>query len=116
MGEVICTCGGGGGACNGGVAGGGGGGWTHYISSWKDEGKVVAWIVGKPQEGEDQEEAELRTLKELLRKGALNCDPSKISWEAQCVIRSLLLARDAIREEVEGMLVSMGWQPREVRG
>ena len=74
---------------------------------------MVAWIVGDPGEGEDREEAELRTLKELLEVQGRTSNPALVSWEAQCLIRYLLLARDAMRIEVEEMVVAMGWRPRE---
>ena len=73
----------------------------------------MAWIVGDPGEGEGREEVELHTLKELLEVQARTSNPALVSWEAQCLIRYLLLARDEIRTEVEEMVVAMGWRPRE---
>ena len=97
----------------GGGAGGEGGGWIHFVGRWCDLGKVVAWIVGAPLRGENQEDAEWRTLQAILARQALTADPAKIPWEAQCIMRSLTLSRDEIRQQLEAMVADMGWRPLE---
>ena len=78
-----------------------------------DLGKVVAWIVGAPRHGEDQEDAEWRTLQSILECQALTTDPARVPWEAQCLLRSLTLSRDEIRVKVEALVAEMGWRPLE---
>ena len=112
MTEPKCTCNGRGQACNKGERVGAGD-WNYYVGEGMAS-RVVDYLVGKPEVGEDREEAGLRVLKAKLVESASSCDPAKITWEEEMIARSLLMGKALVREAVLSMFESLGWRPREL--
>ena len=108
---TTCTCSGRAQACNGGVQAGGGS-WDYFVAAGKAE-RVVDYLVGPPEVGEDKEGAGLRVLRAKLEASASTCDPSVFTWEQEMISRSLLLGRAEVRDAVLSLLQSLGWRPRE---
>ena len=112
MADPKCTCYGRGQACNKGERVGGGD-WDYYVGKGMAS-RVVDYQVGKPEVGEDREEAGLRVLKAKLVESASSCDPAKITWEEEMIARSLLMGKALVREAVLSLFDSLGWRPREL--
>ena len=112
MAALQCTCYGKGQACNKGERVGGGD-WDYYVGEGMAS-RVVDYLVGEPEAGEDREDAGLRVLRAKLVESASSCDPAMITWEQEMIARSLLMGKAIVREAVLSLLDSLGWRPREI--
>ena len=90
----------------------GGGDWEYYVAEGMAS-RVVDYLVGKPEVGEDKEDAGLRVLRAKVVASASTCDPAVFTWEQEMIARSLLLGKAVVREAVLSLLDSLGWRPRE---
>ena len=108
---TLCTCSGRAQACTGGVRVGGGG-WDYFVAEGM-AGRVVDYLVGQPEVGEDKEDAGLRVLRAKVVASASTCDPAVFTWEQEMITRSLLMGRAEVRDAVLSLLQSLGWRPRE---